>query len=170
MASRILVVCYSRSGTAWRVAQHLAERLGADLDRITECEPRSGVLGFAQSILEAAAKGVPAIQARRDPREYSRVVLGTPVWAGAIASPVRAYLLAHGQHLNDPAFFAVMGGRGADRVIRELKFACDAPRAPSCILTQRQVERNEFQQACHAFVNTLSKEEALMAAPRITAA
>jgi flavodoxin len=170
MTCRILVVCYSRGGATLRVAEHLAEALGADVDRITESESRSGVKGYIRSAFEALAKGVPTIAVGKDPRDYDFVVLGTPVWTGTMASPVRSYLLTHAPHLPPLAFFAVMGGMGGDETVREMKLFCNAPRASFSVFTQHEVEHGRFVQRSNAFIRALRSETASLSARHGTAA
>jgi flavodoxin len=155
MASRILVVCYSRGGTTLRVATELANFLDADFDRIGENDPRSGVAGYMRSALEAVAKGLPTIHTRKDPRDYDVVVLGTPVWVGTMASPMRSYLHLHAGDLKHAAFFCVMGGRGGDAVVREMQLACDAREAPTCVILQREAELGRLPEAYTDFVRSL---------------
>jgi flavodoxin len=155
MAGRILVVCFSRTGATLRVAAHVADALGADLDRIEENGSRSGFIGYARSLLEAVAKGLPTIQTRRDPREYDLVVIGTPVWAGTMSSPVRAYLHAHAGQFKNVACFAVMGGQGATQTVREMQLLCGAPDALTQVFTERDVELNEYRKQCEPWLEAL---------------
>lgn len=155
--SRILVVYYSRTGTTHRVAQALAESLGADLDEIQEHSSRIGVGGYARSMLEAITKGIPSIQTQHDPRDYDQIVIGTPVWAGTMASPVRSYLFLHHGRLPRVAFFAVMAGRGAQEVLREMKLFCGAEQAPTLFVTQGEVEKGRATQTLDVFVRDLKE-------------
>ena len=155
MASKTLVVCFSRGGTTMRVAEHLAKMLGADLDRIEENGSRLGLGGYMRSAIEAMTKGLPSIRTRRDPRDYDLVVIGTPVWVGTISSPVRAYLFQHARDFRKVGFFAVMGGRGGEDVVREMQFASGVSSAPTCVLTERDVEHDRFRPRVESFVRSL---------------
>lgn len=165
MAKNVLVVCYSRGGTVRRVASHIASALGADLDLIEEVRLRRGVGGYMRSVLEAAANGLPAIRTTRKPREYELVVLGTPVWAGTMSSPVRSYIFTHPEQLKSARFFAVMGGRGGDNAVREMQMACGASEPSACVLTQREVERDLYQAKCESFIQALKRELGVGNAP-----
>jgi hypothetical protein len=157
--SKRLVVCYSLTGSTSRVALHLADALGADLDRIDDALPRRGVGGYVQSALEALAKGLPTILTTRDPRYYDLVVLGTPVWVGTMASPVRSYIAMHGKVLRRAGFFAVMSGRGGQSVVHEMQAACGAGGTPTCVLTQREVDLDKYHLKCADFVRTLTARD-----------
>jgi hypothetical protein len=154
----VLVVCYSRGGTTLRVARHIADALDADFERIEEPGSRDGVGGYARSALEALARGLPTIRTQKDPRDYGLVVVGTPVWVGTMASPVRSYLTAHGLQLQNAGFFALMAGRGGEDAVHEMKFACAAHEAPSCVLTQHEVESGWFRSRCNEFISAIQKQ------------
>ncbi len=169
MASRILVVCYSRGGTTLRVAEHVAEALGAELERIEEGTARTGLGGWARSALEAAAKGLPTIRTTKDPRAYDLVILGSPVWVGTMASPIRTYIYTHPGQLRSASFFAVMGGSGGEDAIREMQLACDASDGPWCVLRQNEVERGLHRATCESFIQAL-KERSRGTPPRMRSA
>ncbi len=93
---RVLVVYYSRSGTTRKVAQCIAAALQCDSEEIVEGRSRSGILGYLRSVIEARRQ-TPARVALpvRDPSTYDVIVVGTPVWAWSVSSPVRAYMVAN---------------------------------------------------------------------------
>ena len=112
-ATKILVVFYSRSGTTRRIAQALSKTLKCDLEEITEPKPRTGFLGYIRSLLEASQKRPSTIAPKKhDVSSYDLVVIGTPVWAWSLSSPVRAYLMATASQLPKVAFFCTLGGNG----------------------------------------------------------
>jgi flavodoxin len=168
--NRVLVVCYSRGGATRRVAKQLAESLGADLDEITESESRAGLWGYVRSALEAVCKGIPAVETRTDPRDYDQVIIGTPVWAGVMSSPVRSYLLLNHRRLPSVAFFAVMGGQGAEAVLREMQVACGVEDAPTFFTTQRQVEKDGAIDAVREFAKRLGQASVGAPSRRVAAA
>ena len=57
----ILIVYYSRSGTTKKIANILAEELGADLEEISSKSKRKGILGYLKSGQEAAQKKLTEI-------------------------------------------------------------------------------------------------------------
>lgn len=143
--AKVLVVFYSRTGTVARVAEALARELGADLDQIEDACPRVGVGGYLRSAVEAIAKGVPSIRSRVDPSGYDLVVLGSPVWVGTMAAPMRSYLFGQRGALRNVALFAVMAGAGAETALREMRALCGNEDAPSCAFHQREVKTGAFR-------------------------
>lgn len=153
--AKVLVVWFSRTGTTEQVAQRIVQALGADSERIEEANSRRGVLGYLVSGLEAVAKGLPSIRTIKDPADYDLVVLGTPVWAGCVASPVRAWAYLNRARLPRMAFFTTQGGHGADDVLRDLRLLCRAPDAPSCAFLEREVRAGRHVEPLDAFVAAL---------------
>lgn len=121
MAGQYLVVYYSRSGTTRMVAEALSEALDCDIDEISERKSREGFLGYLRSLVEAFEKR-PSPNARwtRDPSTYDLVMVGTPVWAWTISSPVRAYLGENGRRLRKVAFFCTQEATGAESVFTQM--------------------------------------------------
>ena len=167
---RILVVTYSRTGTAVGVGKQLASLLEADFERIEEAQNRSGALGYMISALEALAKGLPSIRTTKDPSEYDVVVVGTPVWAGNMASPIRAYLTLHRAQLKHVALFAVMAGHGGDQVVRDMKLLARADDAPSCALSRSEIVGPGFASKLATFAHSITLLARRVSAPLSDAA
>jgi menaquinone-dependent protoporphyrinogen IX oxidase len=163
--TNILVVNYSRTGITSRIGRELATRLDADFERIEEIENRAGVVGFLISAFESLAKGLPAVRTSKNPNHYDLVVVGTPVWAGTMSAPVRAYLHAHRAQLPRMAFFATMRGSGADDALREMRFLCRADDAPSCSFTDAEVNSQRYAHKLMDFARTLKHLELKLSVP-----
>ncbi len=127
----ILVVYFSRSGYTRRVAEHMARVLRADCEPIRERRTRRGWLGYWRSAREAMRGAHVEIEpATLQPRNYAMVVLGTPVWAGNMSSPMRAYIARHRAEFASVALFCTQGGSGAARVLDMMATLCgQVPRA-----------------------------------------
>src|SRR5665647_567433 len=155
-ASRTLVVFYSRSGTTRRIAEALAETLKCDLEEITEPKPRTGFLGYIRSLLEARRKR-PSIIApnKHDVASYDLVVIGTPVWAWSLSSPVRAYLTTTASQLPEVAFFCTLGGKGSESDFAQMAAIVGKRPRAVCAITQREVLSGRHVERLSAFEKTL---------------
>lgn len=153
---RILVVYYSRSGITRKLAHAISEELHCDLEEITERQNRTGPLGYVRSIVEAQQKRPADIQPlKRDLRSYDLVIVGTPVWAWSVSSPVRAFLANGREHLADVAFFCTCGASGQQRAFAQMQgIVGKVPRA-TLSFTQREIEANRFRERIAAFVSAL---------------
>lgn len=139
--TKTLIVYHSRTGYTRRVARHLADRLGADLDEIRIVQPMHGVLGYAACAIEAMAGLAPALRPMRHrPADYDLIIVGTPVWFWNLSSPVRSWLETFGGRGKRFAFFCTMGGSGASRVFAAMKELTGREPLATLALTDNEVD------------------------------
>lgn len=117
---KTLVVSYSRTGLTAKVADAIAKELKCQHDEIRDAISRNGPLGFMRSGFEAATKVCPPIKVKNDPAKYDLVVIGTPVWAGNMSSPVRTYLDDNNGRFKNVAFFCTSGDGKGEKVFIEM--------------------------------------------------
>lgn len=88
---KILIIYYSRTGFTKKVAEELAAEWKCNVEAIEDVKSRGGFMGYMRSVFEALKKKLPDIKPMQtDPSQYKLVVIGSPVWASNIPSPVRA--------------------------------------------------------------------------------
>jgi flavodoxin len=122
MAQKALVVYYSRTGTTRKVAEAIAAMLPCDVEEIVDTKSRSGVGGFLRSGKDATLKALTTIQEPvKDAAAYDLVVIGTPVWAWTMSTPVRTYISRYADKLHKVAFFLTTGWTGMDRTFRHME-------------------------------------------------
>jgi flavodoxin len=138
-----LVVYYSRTGYTRDLAGEIVAALRADVDQLDDRRDRCGVMGYLRCAREALKKRtVELVPPVYDPAGYDVVVLGTPVWAGNMSSPLRSYIAAHKAKMHNVAFFCTQGGSGADRVFRDLAQLCGkAPLATLAVNDRELIDR-----------------------------
>src|SRR5512138_1829572 len=160
-ASKTLVVFYSRSGTTRRVDEALSEALQCDLEEITEPNPRTGFLGYIRSLLEARRKRPSAITPKKhDVSSYDLVVVGTPVWAWSLSSPVRAYLMSTASQLPEVAFFCTLGAKGSERTFAQMTAIVGKKPSAVCAILEREVLSGSHLGRLSAFEQAIKKESA----------
>jgi len=86
---KAVVVCYSRFGHTAKVAEALAQELGAEVRRIEEVKQRSFMVMGWGSTTNARFEIKPM---DLDLSGYDTIVLCTPIWAGKPACPARTFL------------------------------------------------------------------------------
>jgi len=154
---RALVTYFSRTGRTRRIALEIASALNADVDPITESRSRAGLLGYWRSGREAWRRQAAEIEpATLDPSIYPLVVLGTPVWAGNISSPVRAYVGSHEGSFHQAAFFCTHGGTSAQKVFTELAELCATRPIATLAVTEHQIETESYAKNLRHFVERLA--------------
>lgn len=155
-ARKCLVVFYSWSGTTRKVAQALAAELRCDCEEIVETRARRGFLAYTRSIHEAAQRRpAPIAPTKHNPSSYDLVIVGTPVWAWSVSSPVRAYLAANAQSLPQVAFFCTFGGRGEKSTFAQMQAICGKPPIGTIGFFARDVLSGQFLTRLKAFAASL---------------
>ena len=89
-----LIIFYSRTGNTKKVAEEIASLLKADIEEIIPLENYLGIWGYIKACIEAIFKKTPLIKkSGKNLTSYNLIIIGSPLWAGTMASPVRTYLL-----------------------------------------------------------------------------
>jgi hypothetical protein len=108
---RSLVLYYSVTGHTQTVARLLAERLGADLVRVTCPVIEGGFMGGLRQVWYIFTNTVPQIIVPDPPGEaYDLVVMAGPVWAARPAPPLRAMIVRQPAFGKDRAIFLTCDG------------------------------------------------------------
>jgi flavodoxin len=151
-----LVVYYSRSGYTHRVAEGIASRLDADVEAIREQRSRRGWRGYWRSAREALGGTLVDIApAGHHPRDYGLVVIGTPVWAGNIASPVRAFIGQHRSEFGEVALFCTQGGSGGPKVLQRMADLCDRRPVATAWFNDSEIDAGKHAGKLEDFVKAL---------------
>jgi flavodoxin len=154
--NKILVAYHSRGGYTRRVAQHLARRLGADVEPIRVAQPVAGSIGYALCAIEAIAGIAPALRSsRHDPARYDTVIVGTPVWFWSVSSPVRSWLSLHPLRRARVAFFCTMRGAGAERAFSTMSSLAGSEPVATMALTDDEIDSGDEAKKLDAFVASL---------------
>lgn len=153
--SDVLVVYYSRSGTTETVARALADRLGAERDRITSSTSYAGTGGYMRGIWHALRGVSPPIQWRLNPARYRVVVVCSPVWAGKLAGPVRTYLQQAGRIPRLCGVAVSRAGGQQSRFFREMERLGGQGDIPALSLAQRHVADGTYEHPLEIFVEML---------------
>jgi flavodoxin len=118
---RVLIVFYSDSGHTAAAARRLAERLPARLECVRAKGLSRGFWGYVKRGIAALRQQETAIEEpAEDPRDYEVVVIATPMWAGRMATPIRAYLRRVADRLDRVAVLVSHGGTTPDKVYEEI--------------------------------------------------
>ena len=111
--SDILCLYYSRTGKTKKTMEEIAAALDAELVEFTDGEDYSGVRGFlwaGKSAMQRLTLPIEPFETRKPLSEYRLVILGTPIWAGRCASPVRGLLKRRGLELERVAYVLTRAG------------------------------------------------------------
>jgi len=136
---KTLVAYYSRTGTTKKAAAEISRILGCETDEVIDAKNRHGFFGYFGACMDSLFKGPAKIEnAGKSPSKYGIVIIGTPIWAGTVSAPVRAYIHENKGKFRNVAFFCTMGGSGGKGAFREMGKLCG--KKPVCTLELRASE------------------------------
>lgn len=154
---KILVVFYSRSGYTRTVAENIVAKCEADMEEIRDVRPRKGLYGYLRSVYEALKKKPAEIeQTMANPVEYDVVVLGGPVWAGKMVSPIRTYITQYCNNAKAIALFCTYGGSGAEKVLSDMADLCKKKALASIAITDNEIKKQRYHDKLDQLVKAIS--------------
>ncbi|ONI46232.1 hypothetical protein AN641_02015 [Candidatus Epulonipiscioides gigas] len=93
---KTLVVYYSLQGNTKKVAEIIADELGADLLEIKPIKPYSVMSALTIGKAQIKKSAAPEIQNTNvELNKYHEIIIGTPVWWFTFAPPIRAFIRKH---------------------------------------------------------------------------
>lgn len=129
--SDILCIYYSRTGATRRAIKEIAELLGAEVTAITDDTERDGWRGYLRCGMDAmktSTRPLRPFQTEKPIEDYKLVIVGTPVWAGRCASPVRALLKRRGLEMKNVAYVVTRGAvQRSEEVYEQMDIYTAAP-------------------------------------------
>jgi flavodoxin len=151
-----LVVYYSLNQHTATVGVAIAARLGATTAVIEEESPRRGALGLATGAAGALLGRPSAIRdGGPDPAGFDLVILGTPVWVGAPAPAVNAYIGAHRDALKQVAFFATQAKSGAAQAFARMERRLGHPPLATLELAEDELAETSRDEKVARFLSDL---------------
>lgn len=149
---KTLVVYYSRTGTTEKVAKLISEKLKCDIERIDDFKKRNGAFGYLISGKEASMKQIIRIKPLdHDVKDYDLVVIGTPIWAFTMCSPVRALLSKY--EFKKVVFFCTMGGSGDVGTFKDMKKLVGKEPVAVLSLKTDEVVKDNFKDKVDEFIS-----------------
>jgi len=153
-----LVAFYSMSGNTRRIANEIRNATGADIEEIEEIKPRKGMGGTVRALVDSVTRRTPPILvADHNPADYDLVIIGGPVWAGRLASPVRTYAKRYGAQAPHVAFFCTEGGRGAESAFADLQQLCQRAPDATLVVDAEHLPQVEHHVALSLFTSQISQ-------------
>ena len=125
---KTLVAYYSRTQNTEKVAKLIKEGFHADIEEIKPVKDYGGPVGYARGGFESAREKTPKLEkTTKDPSDYDLTIIGTPVWAFTMASPVLTYLRENKDKFNDVAFFTTAGSSGMESTLENMEKESKTP-------------------------------------------
>ena len=155
--TKTLVVYYSLTNHTHKVAQLIAQGVGANIERIVDVQSREGFLGYLRSGREAMLQCPGRIQpVKEDPSDYHLIILGAPVWSWNLSPPMRSYAIAQRDRFKRVAFFCTEGGSGGPRLFRQLQALCGKAPVATLEVTEGDLKSGAYTSKVQEFIQQVS--------------
>ena len=105
--SDVLCIYYSRTGKTKQAMEEIAQQVGGELVRLRDGVQRSGAPGFLRCGMDAmrtSTRPLKPFETEKPLDRYKLVIVGSPVWGGRMAAPVRALLKRRGLEMKNVAY------------------------------------------------------------------
>lgn len=115
---KTLIVYYSKTGHAKKIALDMAVELGADTEEIIDMKNRKGFLNWFLSGRDGMKKiGTEIAELTKNPAEYDLVIAGSPVWGWNMVPAVRTYLERNRNKIKKFAYFITSGNTDSEKLL-----------------------------------------------------
>jgi flavodoxin len=159
---RYLVVYYSWTGNTGKVARLIAERLSADVEHIQDIQPRGGPFAFPAALTASVLKRSPPIRPlTKSVADYDVVILGCPVWASNMATPMRTYIARESTRIKKAAVFCTLGGSGGKTTLHQMAALCGRTPLAELIVNQPAMASDGWRDLTETFVRKVEAGQAL---------
>mgnify|MGYP000928627008 CR=1 FL=1 len=155
---KTLVVFYSRTENTKKIAESISKSLDCDIEEIVDTEKRGGIIGYIKSGYEASRGKLSKIKdPKNDASQYDLVIIGTPVWAGKMAVPVRTYITQNQGKFNKIAFFSTAGGTNFDGTFSDMKEVSGASPTAEIGIRAKEVQDGSYKTKVAEFLTKIQQ-------------
>ncbi|MDD2352283.1 MAG: flavodoxin domain-containing protein [Candidatus Caldatribacteriota bacterium] len=157
---KVLIVYYSRTGKTENIARQIGVKINAELQEIKDYKKRNGIIGFITSGNEAHLKKTIEIKdMEKEPDNYEIVIIGTPIWANNISTPIRSFLGKHHPMLKEKevAFYCTSLGSDPKPVFKEMENMIIKKPITVMNITARDIKNQYHVEMVDNFVKEIKK-------------
>ena len=138
---KTLIVYYSRTGITRKIANKIQKELDCDIEEITDNDSYKGKIGYMKGGMNASMGRTSKINPiTKNPKDYDLVIIGTPVWASNMATPVYTYILKYKDDFKDIASFCTCIGGGYEKTLKNINIASGKNSIATMHLTSKDIE------------------------------
>jgi flavodoxin len=153
---KVLVVFYSRTGNTRRVAQEIMTRLQCDSEELRDQVKRTGFLGYIRSGRQAMKKEpVQLDDLTKNIKDYDLVIVGTPIWAFTMSTPIRTFLEQNRANLPEIAFFTTSGSSPGDKTFSHMQEVIGKVPKATLSVVERDLKTDAFKEFVTGFVQNV---------------
>ena len=154
--AKTLVVYYSWTGHVEKIAKELAKELGADTDKIEPVKGYEGKEGYNRAGKESMFGKKPDIKSSKDPSAYDLVIVGSPMWAFSVSSPVRSYISQNKDKMKKAAFYS-SSGSPFPFALWSMERTYGKKAVSKMKLREGEIDRGEYKEKLKRFIEEIKK-------------
>ncbi len=155
---KTLVVYYSRTGNTQKVAQEVANTLDSEIEEVIDTQKRSGPLGYLRSGRQATKRELTVLKdIKNDPTHFDLIIIGTPVWAGTVSTPIRTYITQNRDKFGDMAFFGTSNASGLDKAFTEMSELSGKTPIATLDVKSEEVKKHTYGLKIQKFINAFKR-------------
>ena len=116
-----------------------------------------GWVNFMRAGRDARGQRTTQIVTVKNPKDYDRIIVGSPVWAGQLTPAVRTYLKQFSLQGKRIAFFITGGGVppiSVENQLNSLTPGCS--QVATLKVSQDQVKNNQYSEVLNTFLQQLA--------------
>jgi flavodoxin len=153
---RFLVVYYSRTGNTKKVAEVISRTLSCDIEELNDEQKRKGFIGYMRSGREAMKKEkITLSELKNQPKNYDLVIIGTPIWAFTMSSPIRTFLEQYKADLPKVAFFSTSDSTPGEKTFSYMQEVCGKQPQNILSVTKKDLTTDIYKEQIKQFINKL---------------
>lgn len=138
---KTLIVYYSRTNVTKKIAEMIRKELNCDIEEITDGDKYKGKIGYMKGGMNASMGRTSDINPiTKNPADYDLVIIGTPVWASNMCTPIYTYLLKYNQQIKNMASFCTCIGGGYEKALEKIAEVSGKPQLSTMFLTSKDIE------------------------------
>ncbi|MGN0177369.1 MAG: flavodoxin family protein [Methanobrevibacter sp.] len=141
---KTLLVYYSRTGMTKKIAKMIQSKINCDIEEITDNNKYSGKLGFLKGGMNASMGRTSKINSiTKNPSDYDLIIIGTPVWASNIATPIYTYLMKYNKEFKKIASFCTCMSNGYEKTLENISKLTGKKQISTMFLTSEDIGNPE---------------------------
>ncbi|MCW4051275.1 MAG: hypothetical protein NWE89_16240 [Candidatus Bathyarchaeota archaeon] len=156
---KTLIVYFTRTGNTKKIVDILQKELEGDVETVTEESSRQGILGWLKSGGQGGSKAdIPINPLKAAPSDYELVVMASPVWAGNMSAPMRAFIKKYKETLPKTAVFLTRDSPDVSEAFTDIDELLSKKPLAHGEANRRVIQADEHHEAVKQFLEKLTHE------------
>ncbi|MDR3063257.1 MAG: hypothetical protein LBU40_03850, partial [Methanobrevibacter sp.] len=153
----ILIAYYSRTNVTANVINKISKEIDCDIEIIKDKKNRNGPLNYLKSGIDAARGKETEIETpSKNPSDYDLTIIGTPIWASTMATPVLTYLNHKKEEIKKLSIIITTGSSGIEKTIQEIEKLIGTTSVESLTLKRNDLSNiTEYNNKISTFISKI---------------